>query len=60
MNIEIAIDIEEEVRSALADYFNAYVRPLPANYELPNLLNLPCRLEQNRNPKFPKVLFFHC
>ena len=38
MNIQIAIDIEEEIRSALAEYFNAYVRPLPASYTLPNLL----------------------
>ena len=38
MNIQIAIDIEEEIRSALADYFNVYVRPLPADYNLPNLL----------------------
>ena len=38
MNIEIAIDIEEEVRAALADYFSVYVRPLPADYSLPNLL----------------------
>ena len=32
------IDIEEEIRSALADYFNVYVRPLPASYTLSNLL----------------------
>ena len=38
MNIQIAIDIEEELRSALAGYFNVYVRPLPADYSLPNLL----------------------
>lgn len=38
MNIQIAIDIEEEIRSALAGYFNVYVRPLPADYSLPNLL----------------------
>lgn len=38
MNIQVAIDIEEEIRSALADYFNVYVRPLPASYTLPNLL----------------------
>lgn len=38
MNIQVAIDIEEEIRSALADYFTVYVRPLPASYTLPNLL----------------------
>ena len=38
MNIQIAIDIEEEIRSALAGYFNVYVRPLPTDYSLPNLL----------------------
>ena len=38
MNIQIAIDIEEEIRSALAGYFNVYVRPLPADYSLPNIL----------------------
>lgn len=38
MNIQMAIDIEEEIRSALADYFNVYVRPLPETYALPNLL----------------------
>lgn len=38
MNIQVAIDIEEEIRSALAGYFNIYVRPLPADYSLPNLL----------------------
>lgn len=38
MNIQVAIDIEEEIRSALAGYFNVYVRPLPADYSLPNIL----------------------
>ena len=32
------VDIEEEVRLALADYFEAYTRPLPEKYGLPNVL----------------------
>lgn len=32
------VDIEEEIRAALADYFTAYVRPLPANFAVPSLL----------------------
>lgn len=38
MNILRPIDIEEEARLALKDYFTAYVRPLPADYILPCLL----------------------
>lgn len=38
MNILRPIDIEDEARKALKDYFTAYVRPLPANYTLPCLL----------------------
>ena len=38
MNILKPIDIEEQARLALADYFEAYVRPLPASYALPCLL----------------------
>ena len=38
MNILRPIDIEEETRLALKDYFPTYVRPLPASYELPCLL----------------------
>lgn len=32
------VDIEEEIRAALADYFTAYARPLPANFAVPSLL----------------------
>lgn len=32
------VDIEEEIRAALADYFTVYVRPLPANFAVPSLL----------------------
>lgn len=32
------VDIEDEIRKALADYFTVYVRPLPANFEVPSLL----------------------
>ena len=38
MNILRPIDIEEQTRLALNDYFTTYVRPLPANYTLPCLL----------------------
>ena len=38
MNILRPIDIEDEARKALKDYFTTYVRPLPANYTLPCLL----------------------
>ena len=38
MNILKPVDIEEEIRLALKDYLTAYVRPLPENYTLPNLL----------------------
>lgn len=38
MNILRPIDIEDEARQALSDYFTTYVRPLPANYTLPCLL----------------------
>ena len=38
MNILRPIDIEEQARLALTDYFTTYVRPLPANYILPCLL----------------------
>lgn len=38
MEIERSIDIEDAVRLVLSDYFNAYCRPLPENYRLPNLL----------------------
>lgn len=38
MIINKSIDIEEEVRTALAPYQTAYCRPLPAEYSLPNIL----------------------
>ena len=38
MIINKSIDIEEEIRTALALYLTAYCRPLPAEYELPNIL----------------------
>ena len=38
MNILKPVDIEEEIRLALNGYITAYVRPLPANYLLPNVL----------------------
>lgn len=38
MNIDRQIDIENEVRLALTDYFEAYCRPLPDKYGLPNVL----------------------
>lgn len=38
MKIKRSVDIEDEVRIALSDYFTAYCRPLPADYMLPNIL----------------------
>lgn len=33
-----SIDIEEEIRRALTDYFTVYVRPLPETYTTPSTL----------------------
>lgn len=38
MIIRKSVDIEDEIRKALADHMTAYCRPLPAEYELPNIL----------------------
>ena len=38
MIISKSIDIEDEVREALAPYVTAYCRPLPAQYDLPHIL----------------------
>ena len=38
MNILKPVDIEEEIRTALKDFVTIYVRPLPENYILPNVL----------------------
>lgn len=38
MNILRPVDIENEVRLALNDYFEVYCRPLPKTYNLPNIL----------------------
>jgi hypothetical protein len=38
MIVNKSIDIEDEVRTALAPYLTAYCRPLPAEYDLPNIL----------------------
>ena len=38
MNILRSVDIEDQIRLALADYFTVYVRPLPAKYDLPNVM----------------------
>ena len=38
MRIKQSIDIEDEIRQALDPYLTAYVRPLPAEYDLPNIL----------------------
>lgn len=32
------VDIEDEIRKALKDYFTVYVRPLPADFAVPSLL----------------------
>ena len=38
MDIKRSIDIEDEIRSAFGSMLTAYCRPLPASYELPNIL----------------------
>lgn len=38
MIINVSIDIEDEIRQALDSYQTAYVRPLPAEYDLPHIL----------------------
>jgi hypothetical protein len=38
MNILKSVDIEEEIRSALAEYVTTYVRPLPENFTTPSIL----------------------
>ena len=38
MEILKQVDIEDEIRLALTDYFEAYCRPLPETYGLPNVL----------------------
>ncbi len=38
MNILKQVDIETEVRLALTEFFEAYNRPLPEEYGLPNVL----------------------
>ena len=38
MEIHRSIDIEDAVRTALSAYLTAYCAPLPANYDLPNIL----------------------
>lgn len=38
MNINKSVDIENEIRLALTDYFEVYCRPLPDKYGLPNVL----------------------
>lgn len=38
MDINKSVDIENEIRLALDDYFETYCRPLPEKYGLPNVL----------------------
>ena len=38
MIINVSIDIEDEIRQTLDLYQTAYVPPLPAEYDLPNIL----------------------
>lgn len=38
MNVLVSIDVEEELRLALKDYFTVYVRPLPENFTTPSVL----------------------
>lgn len=48
MNILRPVDIEEEIRLALTDYFKVHCRPLPEHYDLPNLL-ISCTGGTTRN-----------
>lgn len=38
MTINKSVDIEDEIRTALLTYMTVYCRPLPAEYDLPNIL----------------------
>lgn len=38
MIIYRSVDIEDEIRKALKDYFTVYVRPLPENFTTPSVL----------------------
>ena len=38
MTINVSIDVEDEIRQALADYMTVYCRPLPADYSIPHIL----------------------
>lgn len=38
MTINVSIDVEDEIRRALADYMTVYCRPLPADYSIPHIL----------------------
>lgn len=38
VEIERYIDVEEEIRAALADYMTCYVRPLPDGFTVPSVL----------------------
>jgi len=38
LKIDRNIEVEEEIRVALSDYMKCYVRPLPANFEVPSIL----------------------
>ena len=38
MNIKRSVDIEDQIRLALKDYFTVYVRPLPASFTVPCVL----------------------
>ena len=38
MIINRSIDVEDEIRKALAEHMTVYCRPLPAEYDLPHIL----------------------
>lgn len=38
MRIKRSVDVEDEIRIGLSDYLTAYCRPLPVEYDLPNVL----------------------
>ena len=57
MIIERFIDIEEEIRKTLAEHMQAYVRPLPKDFDVPSILITSVGgVEQNKIDTFDVTL----
>ena len=57
MKYQKSIDVEDEIRAALTGYLAAYCRPLPEDYELPNILiTQVCGTDSNEIDTFGVVL----